>query len=101
LPVRPLRAVPTSPRPKEEKAIRAQWAALGFMTNSLDWKLSVVVNNRLADHEPDPCGDHRGDAQVDQCHRGYVATVDGTGLLWLCEKLIPFDNEVEELNPVS
>ena len=86
-------------RVRPSKVIRAQRAGLGFMTNSLDWKLSVVVINRRADREPDPCGDYRGDAQVDQCHRGYVAAVDDTGLLWLCEKLIPFDNEVEESNP--
>jgi hypothetical protein len=83
-----------------EEAIRAQEAGLGFMTNSLDWTLSVVVNNRPADHEPDPCGDYRGNTPVDRCFRGYAATVDD-GLLWLCEKLIPFDDEVEEPTPDS
>ena len=83
--------------PNEEE-IRAQRAGLGFMTNSLDWKLSVVVNNRPADHEPDPCGDYRGDTPVDGCFRGYAATVDDDGLLWLCEKLIPFDDEVDEVD---
>ena len=81
--------------PNDESVIRAQRSGLGFMTNSLGWKLSVVVYDRAADHEPDPCGDYRGDTPVDRCFRGYAATVDDTGLLWLCEKLIPYDDEGE------
>jgi hypothetical protein len=78
--------------PGEESVLRAQRSGLGFMTNSLGWKLSVVVYDRAADHEPDPCGDYRGDTPVSGCYRGYAATVDHSGLLWLCEKLIPFDD---------
>jgi hypothetical protein len=68
---------------------------LGYLTNSLGWKLSVVMFDRPADGEPDPCGDYRGDVPVGECFRGYAATVDDTGLLWLCEKLIPIDGEGE------
>jgi hypothetical protein len=68
------------------------------MTNSLGWKLSVVVFDRPADREPDPSGDYRGDTPADGCFRGYAATVDDTRLLWLCEKLIPFDDEGETSN---
>ncbi|WP_133160854.1 hypothetical protein [Mycobacterium ahvazicum] len=80
------------------EAIRAQRAGLGFMTNSLGWKLSVVVFDRPTGSEPDPCGDFRSEFSVDRCFRGIAATVDDTGLLWLCEKLFPFD-EVEEPRP--
>ena len=81
--------------PHSEEAIRAQRAGLGFMTNSLGWKLSVVVFQRRADEEPDPCGDLRGDTPLDQCRRGYAAIVEDDGLLWLCEKLIPSPDGVE------
>jgi hypothetical protein len=85
--------------PHPEEAIRAQRAGLGYMTNSLGWKLSVVVFERPADREPEPCGDFRGDIPVDRCHRGYAATVEDDGLLWLCEKLFPFDDEGETTDP--
>lgn len=79
--------------PYPEEAIRARCSGLGYMTNSLGWKLSVVVVGRAADRESDPFGDSRGDAPVDRCLRGYAATVDDDGLLWLCEKLFPIDDE--------
>lgn len=79
--------------PSEESVIRHHRSGLGFMTNSLGWKLSVVVYDRPVDREPDPSGDYRGNLPVSECCRGYAATVDNTGLLWLCEKLIPFDND--------
>ena len=79
--------------PHPESAIRAQCAGLGYMTNSLGWKLSVVVFDRGAEEEPDPCGDLRGDTPIDRCLRGYAMSVDDTGLLWLCEKLVPLDDD--------
>lgn len=84
--------------PHPEEVIRAQCAGLGYMTNSLGWKLSAVVFGRPADREPDPVGDFRGGTPIDRCHRGYAAMVDETGLLWLCEKLFPFD-DVERDRP--
>lgn len=72
-----------------EDAIRAARAGLGYIKNSLGWCLSVVIYNRPTTYEPDPCGDLRGETPVDQCLRGIAATVDDTGLLWMCEKLIP------------
>ncbi|WP_264922161.1 hypothetical protein [Mycobacteroides chelonae] len=82
--------------PNGEREILSQRSGLGFVTNSLGWKLSLVVFGRPAEREPDPCGDYRGATPVDRCFRGYAVTVDDTGLLWLCEKLIPFDNGDEE-----
>lgn len=72
--------------------VRATRSGLGFIRNSLDWCLSAVVFDRPIDQEPDPCGDFRDEAAIDQCYRGMAATVDETGLLWLCEKLIPRDS---------
>lgn len=72
-----------------EDAIRAARAGLGYIKNSLGWCLSVVIYNRPTTYEPDPCGDLRGETPVDQCLRGIATTVDDTGLLWMCEKLIP------------
>lgn len=73
----------------DEAAIRAARAGLGYITNSLGWQLSAVVHDRPIAKEPDPCGDFRGEIPVDRCSRGIAVTVDDTGLLWLCEKLIP------------
>ena len=73
----------------DEEAIRAARAGMGFIKNSLNWCLSVVSYDRPTTYEPDPCGDFRGEIPVDQCLRGIAAAVDETGLLWLCEKLIP------------
>ena len=83
--------------PDEDK-VRATRSGLGFIRNSLDWCLSAVVFDRPVDYQPDPCGDLRGDTPVSQCSRGLASTVDETSLLWLCEKLIPFD-EAEEPSP--
>jgi hypothetical protein len=72
-----------------EVAIRAARAGMGFIKNSLGWCLSAVIYDRPAEEQPDPCGDFRGQTPVNQCLRGIAATVDETGVLWLCEKLIP------------
>lgn len=41
----------------DEAGIRAAQAGMGFIRNSLDWCLSVVVYDRPTTFEPDPCGD--------------------------------------------
>lgn len=76
---------------RDEEAIRAAQAGMGYLMNSLGWCLSVIINKRDIDDEPDPSGDLRGETPVDQCSRGLASTIDDTGLLWLCEKLIPRD----------
>jgi hypothetical protein len=80
--------------PDEDK-VRATRSGLGFIRNSLDWCLSAVVFDRPVDYEPDPCGDLRGKTPVGECVRGLASTVDESSLLWLCEKLIPFDVDGE------
>lgn len=73
-----------------EHHVRATQSGMGYIRNSLDWCLSAVVFDRSVEYLPDPCGDLRRGVPVDQCHRGLAATVDELGLLWLCEKLIPY-----------
>jgi hypothetical protein len=76
-----------------EEAVRAARAGLGFIKNSLGWCLSAVIYSRDFDAKPDPCGDYRGETPVDRCARGIAAAVDETGVLWLCENLIPQPRE--------
>jgi hypothetical protein len=49
----------------------------------------AVIRYRRQPSEPDPHGDVRGAAPLDQCTRGIGMAVDQTSLLWLCEKMIP------------
>lgn len=76
-----------------EEAIRATRSGMGFIKNSLGWCLSAVVFDHPSDSESDPWRDLRGNVPVNQCFRGLVAGVDETSLLWLCETLIPRDEE--------
>jgi hypothetical protein len=63
---------------------------MGPITNASGMNLTAVVVQRSVASQPDPYGDLRGDAPLDQCTRGIGASVDETSLLWLCEKIIPF-----------
>jgi hypothetical protein len=69
--------------------VRAAQAGIGPITNAAGMHLTVVVADRSAAAEPNPCGDTRGDTPVDQCFRGLATAVDESGVLWLCDKLIP------------
>ena len=69
--------------------VRATQSGLGFIRNALNWCVSAVVFDRPIDHERDPWGKLRGVTPLHKCVRGITAGVDETGLLWLCEKLIP------------
>lgn len=73
--------------------VRATQSGLGYIRNSLDWCLSAVVFDRPTDYIPDPVDDARGDVPVDKCDRGIVPFVDDTSLLWLSEKLIPWESQ--------
>ena len=72
-----------------EKGIRAAEAGMGPITNGIGMHLTAVSMCRPLTEERDPWGDTRRGTPLDQCHRGMAAGVDETGLLWLCEKLIP------------
>jgi hypothetical protein len=74
--------------PDEERA-RAADAGMGPITNDIGMNLTAVVVQRPVTLQPEPPGDLRGDTPLEQCTRGMSASVDGTGLLWLCEKVMP------------
>ncbi|ORW65133.1 hypothetical protein AWC22_02995 [Mycobacterium riyadhense] len=72
-----------------EAGARAAWAGMGPITNAIGMNLTAVSVQSPVAWEPDPFGDVRGDAPLDQCVRCLAAVVDETSLLWLCEKVIP------------
>lgn len=73
----------------DEAGVHAAQAGVGPITNATGMSFTAAVMDRPATHEPDPYGDVRGETPLDQCVRGVAAAVDETGLLWLCEKLVP------------
>lgn len=73
-----------------ERSTRAVEAGMGPVTNSSGMHLTAVSAQHSVTWEPDPVGDLRGSAALDQCMRGVGAAVDEASLLWLCEKLIPY-----------
>ncbi|MFA5607506.1 MAG: hypothetical protein WDA07_09995, partial [Leucobacter sp.] len=73
----------------DEEGARAAEAGMGPITNAIGMHLTAVIVHRRVISQPDPWGDVRGDTPLDECSRGMAAAVDETGLLWLCEKLIP------------
>jgi hypothetical protein len=77
--------------PYDEQVLAASRAGMGFITNSLGWKLSAVVIDAAKSEETDPVGDLRRETAFAQCRRGLAAWVDETGLLWLCETVIAAD----------
>ena len=73
----------------DEADVRATNAGMGPITNSIGMSLTAVSAQRRAAWQPDPFGNVRGDAPLDQCVRCVGAAVDETSLLWLCEKVVP------------
>jgi hypothetical protein len=71
-----------------EQEPRERNAGMGPISN--DANMNLTATHRAVASEPDPHGDVRGNTPLDQCTRGIGAAVDDeTGLLWLCEKMIP------------
>ena len=52
----------------------------------------IVGREDATTADPDPFGDVSEGLPEDQLIRGVGATVDTTGLLWICEKIIPRAN---------
>ncbi|CAN3128585.1 hypothetical protein ACNUDN_11735 [Mycobacterium sp. smrl_JER01] len=81
-----------------ERELRQQDAGIGPLVNGAGRYLTAVVSQISANKEPDPFGDpSKGVAPAD-CIRGIAEGVDKTGLLWICEKMIP-KAEIEQRNP--
>jgi hypothetical protein len=73
----------------DETGARAAHSGIGLITNSAGIHLTVVVEDRTAATQPNPCGDTRGDIPANECFRGLATAIDESGVLWLCDKLIP------------
>ncbi|WP_155943416.1 hypothetical protein [Mycobacterium sp. UM_WGJ] len=73
----------------DEASLRDKQAGMGPITNGAGMHLTAIVVSRGGEEIPNPCGDTRGVAPVDQCFRGLAAGIDDDGVLWLCDKLIP------------
>lgn len=72
-----------------EAKLRQLDAGMGPLINDAGQYLTAVVAHRYAGREPDPSGDPSAGVPAQDCTRGIAARVDKTGLLWICEKMIP------------
>lgn len=72
-----------------EKKTRARDAGMGPLVSSGGLYLTAVNYQMPVTDEPDPFGDVRGGEPIDQCVRGIAESVDPSGFLWVCEKMIP------------
>ncbi len=82
----------------EEAKLRHQDAGMGPLVNDAGQHLTAVVTHRYVTSEPDPFGDPAKGVPDDECTRGIAQGVDKTGLLWICEKMIP-NSKVQQVNP--
>jgi hypothetical protein len=82
-----------------ELEIRRKDAGMGPLVNEADMYMTAVVSQWRATKEPDPFGDVSQGLPHDQCIRGIAEAVDTTGLLWVCEKMIPRTNVAQVLPP--
>lgn len=82
----------------DELALRREDAGMGPLTNDAGMYLTGIVARRSATKEPDPFGDPSRGLPADQCRRGIAEGVDTTGLLWVCEKMIP-KTQMEQVDP--
>jgi len=72
-----------------ELEIRRRDAGMGPLVNDAGMYLTAVISQWRADKEPDPFGDVSHGRPDEECVRGIAEKVDSTGLLWVCEKMIP------------
>jgi hypothetical protein len=75
--------------PENEELLDAEDAGIGPISNSAGLHLTMVSYGLAAGQEPDPLGDMRAGAPLEQCVRGIGWKLDATGFLWACEKIIP------------
>ncbi|OBF42578.1 hypothetical protein A5719_03365 [Mycolicibacterium peregrinum] len=72
-----------------EAKLRQLDAGIGPLLNGAGQYLTAVVAHRCAGREPDPIGDPSAGVPEKDCTRGMAVRADTTGLLWICEKMIP------------
>jgi hypothetical protein len=73
----------------DELNIRRRNAGMGPLLNDANMYLTAVISQWRADKEPDPFGDVGQGLPDEQCVRGIAEKIDTSGLLWVCEKMIP------------
>ncbi|MDG4667966.1 hypothetical protein [Mycobacterium sp. 236(2023)] len=81
-----------------ETKLRKQDAGIGPLINDAGMYLTAVISQISASKEPDPFGDPSKGVPAEDCIRGIAEGVDYTGLLWICEKMIP-KSKVEQVKP--
>lgn len=72
-----------------ENVLRSHDAGMGPLRNAAGQFLTAAVSHAHAQTEPDPFGDPSQGVPAEDCIRGVGEAVDKTGLLWICEKMIP------------
>ncbi|WP_055579075.1 hypothetical protein [Mycobacterium gordonae] len=83
-----------------ETKIRRDNAGMGPLVNSAGQYLTAIIYQHRVTEYPDPLGDVRKGAPLDQCVRGVASTLDPSGFLWMCEKMIP-RSEFHSFDPSS
>jgi len=73
----------------QEAKLRTRDAGMGPLRNSAGRYLTAVISQVDKSAEPDPFGDPSKGIPPEDCVRGIAEGVDTTGLLWICEKMIP------------
>jgi hypothetical protein len=76
----------------EELKIRRNNAGMGPLINDAGMYLTAIISQWRETKEPDPFGDVSEGLPADQLIRGVAEKVDTTGLLWVCEKMMPKSN---------
>lgn len=73
----------------DETKVRSGDAGMGPLGNSAGMYLTAINYQRSLTDQPDPFGDVRAGAPLDQSVRGVASKLDPSGFLWVCEKMIP------------
>ena len=76
----------------DETKVRSGDAGMGPLGNSAGMYLTAINYQRSLTDQPDPFGDVRAGAPLDQSVRGVASKLDPSGFLWVCEKMIPRSN---------
>lgn len=82
----------------DEVRLRRENAGMGPLVNAAGMFLTAVISRRSESKEPDPFGDTSEGLPDDQLIRGIAEGVDTTGLLWVCEKMMP-RSKLEQTSP--
>ena len=85
--------------PEDKQLLDSADAGIGPISNASGLHLTMVIYGLAADQEPDPLGDVRAGAPLEQCARGIGWKLDPTGFLWACEKMIPMTSVMTSPNP--